>query len=286
MTTLTDPDNISLSRYEETKLAPPLTDAQTEQAFSNLNKPDYTKVYPAVERRYADPPIPMQKIGLFSFVPAKGAIPNDKGIFGFAKLRGNYATEREADTEAEKLIRNVDSYHQIFHTFVGRHFPCTTSSDFSKTVSRVDIRKEMSESIAEDIKKKREKEQQEIEEIKNKEKELLEDVKKTEDENKDDNYTTMRTKWAQVAWTYLETEKKMKQMATILAKTRKEIEEMETKHPEVKETYFERYVEARKKAGLSVDKDSLENTFMKYLVEDVRIPAVEAEYELLYGKGS
>ena len=31
----------------------------------------------------------MQRIGLLSFVPAKGATPNSKGIYGFAKMRGN-----------------------------------------------------------------------------------------------------------------------------------------------------------------------------------------------------
>lgn len=282
--TLTSPsDRNTTSEFRLDQNVAPLTDVQVSDAMKELNVSSYVERFPQVERRYADPPVELQKVGLISFVPAKGATPNEKGVYGFAKLRGNFASEQEANEQAERLIRNVDSYHQIYHTYVGRPFPLTQSSEYSKEVNQVDLQKEMASAMSDDIRKKREKEQKDIEEIKNREKELLEDVKKTE-ENRDDHYTTLRVKKAQLTWTYAETEKKMKQMAGVIAKTRYEIEELDRTHPELKDLYFNKYMDARRQAGLSTDKIDAGNNFIKYMVEDLHLPAVEAEYQRLYGE--
>jgi hypothetical protein len=282
--TLTSPsDRNTTSEFRLDQNVAPLTDVQVSDAMKELNVSSYVERFPQVERRYADPPVELQKVGLISFVPAKGATPNEKGVYGFAKLRGNFASEQEANEQAERLIRNVDSYHQIYHTYVGRPFPLTQSSEYSKEVNQVDLQKEMASAMSDDIRKKREKEQKDIEEIKNREKELLEDVKKTE-ENRDDHYTTLRVKKAQLTWTYAETEKKMKQMAGVIAKTRYEIEELDRTHPELKDLYFNKYMDARRQAGLSTDKIYAGNNFIKYMVEDLHLPAVEAEYQRLYGE--
>lgn len=280
--TLTSPsDRNTTSEFRLDQNVAPLTDVQVSDAMKELNVSSYVERFPQVERRYADPPVELQKVGLISFVPAKGATPNEKGVYGFAKLRGNFASEQEANEQAERLIRNVDSYHQIYHTYVGRPFPLTQSSEYSKEVNQVDLQKEIASAMSDDIRKKREKEQKDIEEIKNREKELLEDVKKTE-ENRDDHYTTLRVKKAQLTWTYSETEKKMKQMAGVIAKTRYEIEELDRTHPELKNVYFNKYMDARRQAGLSTDKIDAGNNFIKYMVEDLHLPAVEAEYQRLY----
>lgn len=270
--------------YKTTPGLPPLNENETKAAMEELNINTYVKRFPNIERRYADPAVDLQKIGLISFVPAKGATPNDKGVFGFAKLRGNFATELEANERAEFLIRNIDSYHQIYHTFVGRPFPITLSSDYSKEVSRVDLRKEMTKDISYDVKSKREKEEQDIEDIKRREQELLSEAKRKEENPNDpelvlDEYITLRVKKAQLTWTYLETEKKMKEMVSILAKTKKDIEEMERKNPENKEKYFEKYMKSREKANL--DLETHKDNFIKYMVEDFELPAVDEEYKKL-----
>lgn len=262
---------------------PPLTDEETKEAVNEQNVDTFVKKFRKVERRFVDPAVDNQKIGLISFIPAKGASPNDNGVYGFAKLRGNYPNDQESSERAEYLIRNVDSYHQIYHAYVGRPFPITESSDYSKKVSQVDLKRETSASISADVKKKREKEAKEIEEVKQREKELLADVAK-EEEDPDDRYTTLRVKKAQLTWTFYETEKKMKQMAVSIAKARKEIEDWEGKMPELRERYYERYMEARKKAGLSTDKASVDTSFIKYMVEDINIPEAEKVYQDLYGK--
>jgi len=282
--TLTTPSDRDPSRkFQLDQTAPPLTDTQVQEAMKDLNISTFVERFPQVERRFADPPLELQRIGLISFVPAKGAQPNEQGIYGFAKLRGNFATEAEANERAEQIVRSIDSYHQIYHTYVGRPFPLTCSSDYSKEVSRIDLQKETSSAISEDVRKKREKEQREIEEIKNREKELLEDVKKTE-ENRDDRYTTLQVKKAQLTWTYIETEKKLQQMAGLIARARHEIEIEDKNDPNLKNVYYNKYMDARKQAGLSTDKIETANNFIKFMVDDVRIPAVEAEYNRLFGE--
>jgi hypothetical protein len=284
--TLTAPsDRDTNTKFRLEQNTPALTEEQVKLALNELNNTSFTERFPEVERRFADPPIDLQKIGLISFVPAKGAKPNDQGVYGFAKLRGNYANTEEASEQAERLIRNVDSYHQIYHTFVGRPFPLTVSSDYSKEVSRIELRKETASAIEEDVRSKREKEQKEIEEIKEREKTLLEDVKKTE-ENRDDHYTTLRVKKAQLTWTYAETEKKMVQMCGLIAKARHEIEELDKVYPELKDVYYQKYMDARRQAGFTSEKATNDQSFMKYLVEDIKLPSVEAEYQRLFGEQS
>ena len=279
--TLTSPSDRDRSKRFELSKEQSLDDSQTRLAMGKLN----IKSFPEVERRYTDPPVDLQKIGLFSFVPARGATPNPQGVYGFAKLRGNFASEVEADERAENLVRTVDSYHQIYHTYVGRPFPLTTSSEFSKEVARIDMKKELSSAYSDDVKKKRDKEQKEVEEIKQREQELLDDVKKNQedDSNRHDYYTTLRVKKAQLLWTYIETEKKLNQMCSLIAKARREIEELDEKDPELNKCYYQRYVDSRKQAGLPVDRESTDQSFMRFLVEDVSIPSIEAEYRKLYG---
>lgn len=282
--TLTTPEDRDTSvHFQLDQNIPELTPAQTAEAMTVLNNTSFVERFPAVERRYADPKISQQDICLISFVPAKGAKPNEKGVFGFAKVRGSYPSEEEANQRAEDLIRKIDSYHQIYHAYVGRPFPLTISSDYSKEVTRIDLRQEVSQATDDDVKRKREREQKDIEEIKQKEQNLLEDVKKTE-EDKDDRYTTLRVKKAQLTWTYAETEKKMKQMCGLIATARKEIEELDKNHPELKEIYYNKYMEARRQAGLTTERAEADQSFMKYLVEDLSIPAVDAEYNRLYGE--
>lgn len=280
--TLTTPsDRDTQNKFKLDTGAPPLNDEQATQAIKDLNITSYVERYPAVERSFADPPIDLQKIGLISFVPARGATPNEQGIYGFAKLRGNFGSEMEANSRAEYLVRNHDSYHQIYHTYVGRPFPLTTTSDFSKEVYKVDVQKEAVSAISDEVKRKREKEQKDIEEIKEREKQLLEDVKKKE-EPTDDHYTTLRVKKAQLAWTYIETDRKLKQMCVNIAKATREIEELDAKYPDLKNNYLQKYMDARKQAGLSTDKASMDTSFMKYLVEDADIPAVKEQYKILF----
>ena len=265
---LTTPDDRDReNRWKPDQFAEPLSIEETKEAISELNNATFTSKFSKVDRTYADPAVPMQNIGLFSFMPAKGATPNANGIFGFAKIRGSFSSEMEANQRAEYIIRNVDSYNQIFHTYVGRPFPITLDSKYSADTQEIDIKKEMAKSVSENIKGKKEDEYNTIQEIKRKEEELIADTKK-ETEDPYDEYITQRVKCAQLSFTYLEHQKKMAEIKNIVIKTRDRIKEMDVEYPEFKDSYYQKYMDARQKAGIKeVEKDTQTN-FIKYLVND------------------
>ena len=47
---------------------------------------------------------------------------------------------------------------------------------------------------------------------------------------------------------------------------------------------MKKYIDARKQAGLPVDQTTADESFMRYMVEDVTIPEVEEEYNALYSE--
>ena len=277
---LTSPeDRDRINKWRPEQHAPDLTKEQTNLAFNVLNNTNFTDKFPRVDRTYADPLIPMQYIGLISFVPAKGATPNENGVFGFAKIRGNYSNEIDANQRAEYLIKNVDSYHQIYHTYVGRPFPITSSSSYSAETSEVEIRKEMTTDISNGIKEKKMEEQATIKDMKEREEKLLEEARVGEIDPYDE-YITLRVKKAQLSFTYLEHSKKLKEIKDIIIKTRKQVSEMDEKYPEYQTTYYEKYMQARKDAGLKETKEQADANFIKFLVEDEPIPGIDVESTL------
>ena len=283
---LTSPSDRDLNnKWRPDQGTPILTNEETEQAMKVLNNTDFIKKFPAVDRTYSDPPIHMQNIALISFTPAKGATPNESGVFGFAKIRGTYATAVEAEERAEFLIRNVDSYHQLYHLYVGRPFPITSSSKYSAETSEIDIRKETTKVISENIKEEKNKEQKTVKEMKEREEAMLAESEKarkddgTTDPDVDpyENYITLSVKKAQLSWTFLEHLKKLKEVREIILKTRQNLSNMDEDYPEFKHKYFEKYMDARKKSGLDEKVRDVQDNFMKYMVEDVLIPTIDTD---------
>lgn len=268
---LTSPlDRDRENKWRPEQGAPELTSSETESAMKELNVTSFTDKFPRVDKTYADPTLPMQYIGLISFVPSKGATPDEQGVYGFAKLRGNFSSEIEASQRAEFLIRNVDSYHKIYHTYVGRPFPITVSSDYSANTDEIDIRKKTTETISKDIKAKREDDQREMREIQQREENLLKQSKQ-EDVDPYENYITLRVKKAQLQFTYLEHQKKMAEVKETLISTRQTISEMDTEYPDFQDKYYDKYMQARKDAGFVDDPEKLKDNFLKFLVEDAEL---------------
>jgi hypothetical protein len=266
---LTSPHDRDLTnKWKPEQNKAPLSDEETKEALEAHNLKLYK--FPKIDRVYRDPPITMQNIALVSFVPSKGAVPDKHGIYGFCKVRGVFNTDIEADERAEYLIRNVDSYHPIFHAHVGFPIPMTTNNKYSGDHREIDVRKQMSESISSSVKNEKEKERQQMLEIKEKEKKLLEDVAKKE-QDPCDRYTELRVKKAQLTWTYINTKERIEELKKIITKTRKEIEEMDSTDSSLKNEYFEKYQKAREEAGIKEDSKDIQTNFMKYLVEDVTL---------------
>ena len=68
---LTTPEERDLeNRWRPEQGAPALSEDEVNLAMSELNNTAYTEKFPRVDRTYADPPPPMQTIGLISFSPA------------------------------------------------------------------------------------------------------------------------------------------------------------------------------------------------------------------------
>lgn len=245
----------------QSRSQPPLSTPSLVEAAQTLNK-DLT--YVKVDRRYCDPPILNQKIVLVSFTPSKKATPDVDNIYGMMKVRGVFATEQEANEYSEKLIREVDSLHEIYHAWVGRPFPVTTVTGYEKELKSIDIRKKTVDMISEDILSRRRADEKELHEIQDKEKRLLEESKKAQNDEPLDpfeGYITEQVKRAQLIWTYKETQKKMLQIKDILKTSNKNIQELEDNNPEYLGRYREKYMKARREAGIKDDDDS----FIKYL---------------------
>ena len=251
-----------------------LNQPELREAMAELNISSFVEKFPKMDRVYSDPQIPMQLYGLISFTPAKGATPNADGVFGFAKLRGNYATQVESDQRAEFLIRKVDSYHKIYHTYVGRPFPITFSSKYSAETTEIDIRKEMADTISSDIKANKDSDQKTIEEIRSREEKLLQESKNLEDDPLE-TYITLKVKKAQLEWTYLEHIKKLKEIQTIILATRATLVDMDSEHPEFITKYFEKYMTARTEAGFK--EETPEKSFISYMGENVKLPGLDGE---------
>lgn len=263
-------DRDRVNKWKPEQSVPVLNDEQTNEAMKVLNNTDFIDKFPRVDRTYADPILSMQLYGLISFTPAKGATPNENGVYGFAKLRGNFASEIEASQRAEFLIKNVDSYHQIYHTYVGRPFPITNSSKYSAETTEVDIRKQTAESVSQNVREKRLDEEKEIREIKQREEKLLEETKREEIDTYDD-YITQKVKLAQLSFTYLEHQKKMAEVKGIIITTRELIKKLDDEFPDYKTSYYEKYMQARRDAGITETSDDLNANFLKFLVQDAEL---------------
>jgi hypothetical protein len=275
-TSLTSPlDRDREAKWRPDQGSPPLSEHEVSAAMDALNNDSFTKKFSRVDRTYADPPVPLQNIALISFIPAKGATPDAMGVFGMAKVRGSYSTQMEADQRAEFIIRNADSYHTIHHAYVGRPFPITLSSKFSEETDEIDIRRATTSAVSSDIKQKKRDEQKEVNDIKKREEALREDVDKDE-EDPYETYVTLKVKHAQLAWNYLEHHKKIDEIKELVIKARKEVAELDQNHPSFQNNYFQKYMDARKEAGIREEtKEEQKSNFMRFLVEDVPLPGID-----------
>ena len=242
----------------------PLSDSQVKTAAKELVNKEHLEQYPVQERAFADPSIADQDYCLVSFVPSVTATPDKDGIYGMVKVRGTYNSLEKCDKRAEFLIREVDSLHKIYIAGVGKPFPITNVSTFSKDINRVKIQ----DMLTEELKHEKTKQEKELEEMRKREKEIIEKNTQPEEErgkvDPEETYIINRVKKAQLTWTYINTLKKLKDMKANILNAREEIQKLDEANPEFKESYLERYNAALKKVNLSQEKDS----FIMYLEND------------------
>jgi hypothetical protein len=218
--------------------------------------------YPRRMKFRIDPSIPGQQVGLISFIPSKGAIPDNDGCFGLLKLRGNFNTEQDADAMSEHLVRNVDTYTPIDMVYIGKEFPLfLDNSIYVKETREIDVRKKIEDSKKDHLKAKKEEEQKEIAEIEERQKKLLNHNNEEEKEEKgyDDLefYTQLRVKKANALAMIDECKRKIEEAQAVIDKTDKDIEELDEKDPSFKEQYLAKYTNALKAVGADVNMNPL-----------------------------
>ena len=243
----------------------PLNDSQVESAKEDLVNSQHLDIYPNQERAFADPSITDQDYCLVSFVPSVTATPDKDGIYGMVKVRGTYNSLEKCDKRAEFLIRNVDSVHKIYIAGVGKPFPITNVSTFSKDINKIKIQ----DMLSDELKHEQTKQERELEEMKKREQEILAQnntPNKEREVDPEEHYITNRVKKAQLTWTYINTMKKLLDMKSNILHAREEIVKLDEANPEFKESYLERYNAALKKVNLSQEKDS----FVMYLENDAK----------------
>lgn len=239
-----------------------------------------------------DPFFENQKFCLVSFIPAKNASPDPDGVFGMCKVRGVFATSKEANDRAEWLIRNHDASHSILTTYVGRPYPvCVDVKKYVEETNTVDLTSKISTTMREDAREKREQDRKAMAEIKQREAALLkagsshpdsDDVDSSSsssstsnldmiDENDIkndlDKYIMLRMKRANLIFMFNEQIDKLKNMRQVCVLTDNEIRQQDRINPSYKSEYMERYNNARAEVGCKFDA-SQPVTFMDYLDND------------------
>jgi hypothetical protein len=264
-----------LSKTYVDPAAPSLNDEETIAATASLSKPFFSTVV----RARNDPRISGQEIGLFSFTPSDGARPDKNGIYGVAKLRGNYANAREAANAAELIVRNFDSRNEIYHVRVGEMFPITKEPKWTEKFDSIDLKKKVDdiqrikERSAEEEEEKERRELLRREELIHKQnKEILEG--KHTGPDREELYITAQVGRAQLKWSAADLERKLEEeIRPGIAKREEIIKKMDEEDPSLRERFLEKYMQSRKEACLSneipEDHEKVQQGFLKYLVEDI-----------------
>lgn len=250
--------------------APALTENQVNEA-KHLLKP----IWKTVTRVKNDPVVRDQEYGLISFTPARGVQPNEFGVYGIAKLRGNYPTSDKAASAAETIVREIDSCNEIYTVKVGQSFPLSKNVKFVSEFSSIDLSKEVTNEEKVRVQSEVTKEKKEKKKIMDRERQLLNEHKEildgTYEEDPLDIYIRAKVKRAQLKYTLETTLKRIQdEIKPALKAAFDELAELDKKNPNLKETYLKHYLDARRESGLETEFNTQTGSqldFMKYLDE-------------------
>lgn len=226
-----------------------LTDNQVAEGFVDLVK--VVKHLPKLNRRYIDPPIQGQKFGLVSFIPAKGAKANEKGFYGYVKLRGNYDNNHDYSNRIDDIIRNVDSTNHIHVCHVGTPVPLVTEG-YAEKVDEIEIKEEVEKDISTNVRTRAKEDRKEMEEIEERAEALKRDVVEPDPE---EAYNAKRTKLAVLRWTLKEHLKKIEEIKKLRDSCVRELVKESADNPNWEKNHLDRYMAARRKAHIPEDQD-------------------------------
>src|SRR6478609_4069417 len=111
---VTNQKDVVSDKVPKAESHPVLQGDDAKNAIQVLKNDKYIKLkFPKVTRLDIDPQVGNQHYVCFSFLPSKGAMPDKDNIYGLVKFRGAFAHETEAQSQCEKIIREVDSNHEV-----------------------------------------------------------------------------------------------------------------------------------------------------------------------------
>lgn len=210
--------------------------------------------YPQIARGNKDYPVPQQAMGLISFMLFKEPKKLQSGspVYGFFKLRGNYADEDICVSKAGDIIRSQDSKTKIKIAEVGAWLPITDEERGGIVQKSVDIRTEDSEKdkIREEAHKQEQAKAERImKELKEREKEVREGRDYNDDPDSLDYYTMKKVAWQRLRETIEIQKKKTLDLEEKLVLTRKILAELDERHPSYAVDMVENYNKERRKSG-------------------------------------
>ncbi len=238
------------------------------------------------DRKYrTDPELMGQQIGLLSFIPSKGAVPDSNGSFGVLKLRGNFASASEAERWCEMLIRDYDSYSVNELVFVGKEHPLFINRNIYKSQHvEEDLKDIITKVVKTYLKELEDRRKQEEKDMVERQAKLRINEDKETDKSTVEYYTVLNVKKAYNKHQLVESEVTLEKCKLVIEEIEKEILDMDKEFPTFRQEYLQKYIDACKQAGNAEDNDSL----IKYLIDEhekeavkeaLRVPIVEEVIE-------
>lgn len=245
---------------------PCLTDKETKEATKELLV-NIIRKYPVLDKYYNDPELKNQDYCLHSFVPAKGAKPDKDGVFGMMKCRGTFATQKDAEERATYIIKNADSYHKIYTSFVGKPFPVTENSKFVEEINEIALKEKTDDVVSADIKSKAKEEKAVFEDLQKRKKEfeLLSNASMIEDI---DEYITSMVTRGNMDVLIGDLDKKKKEYEKIRDKAFDFIKEADKENPDFRDKFIDIYMSKCKEVGIGEENNQILPHMRRYKVED------------------
>jgi hypothetical protein len=249
---LTSPSDMKVKELKYNLCQKSLSEDEVSNAFdSNI------KTFPKLEKFWADPPYQGQNFTIISFVPSKGAIPDKNGYFGMCKVRGAFQNDTELNQHSEYIIRNVDSYHTLYHAKMGNPFPLATNERMEglcKEIDQVRVNKEAQDIISTDVRQKRRAEIEDMKEAKRREKEITK-IKDSVDPMHD--YITLHVKRAQLIQNTIEQMHAIRENKQNLLKVMDELKQADEADPSYFNRYYDQYLESCEAVGIESKNNAL-----------------------------
>lgn len=205
--------------------------------------------FPKVARHKFDPKLVGQEFTNLSFMLLKEPI---NGVYGFVKPRGSWPDADVATSEAERIIKKIDSVFKVHIAPTGHWSPITNNEQF--TLDQLDVKTQEQDKALRDRAAK-----QAAEENESMRRELRENKERLEQDEDDDidmnpdsldYYTKKRVTARELNSYIIQGKEKLKDMKKKLRKVEKDYIDIHKKHPEFKEQWLDNYNRARKRAGL------------------------------------